>query len=155
MVMPRRPYAEASAGLRRAQGCWIDRYTAPGVARGSQASPSHDALARAWPVGEPGMARAIGQAFDRRVTAKTEIRGARGADRPAASFLAQLEQRAAVSVVDRRVVGRRLRLAVQRLEHQILEPWPRFRAASLRGILPPRASCIVVFFAREIEAGEF
>src|SRR6266446_1504928 len=34
---------------------------------------AHDALAGARPVGEPGMARAVGQAFERRVAAKTEI----------------------------------------------------------------------------------
>src|SRR5450759_2220356 len=58
-------------------------------------------------------------------------------------------------VVDRLVVGRRLRLGVQRLEHLILEPWHRSRAASLRGLLSRRASCIAAFFARQIEAGEF
>src|SRR5207244_9726614 len=67
-----------------------------------------NALARARPIGKPCVARAIGQAFERRVAAKTEIRKARSADRPAASFLAQLEQRAAMSVVDRLVVRRRL-----------------------------------------------
>jgi hypothetical protein len=63
-------------------------------------SPPRHALARARPVGEPGVARAIGQAFERRVAAETEIRGTRRADRPAASLLAQLEQRAAMCVVD-------------------------------------------------------
>src|SRR5258706_15111132 len=42
-------------------------------------SPPRDALARARPVGEPGVACAIGQAFDRGVAAETEILGARGA----------------------------------------------------------------------------
>src|SRR5229473_2680948 len=121
----------------------------------TQASPSHDALARARPVGEPCVARAIGQAFERRIAAKTEIGSARSADRPAASLLAQLEQRAAMSVVDRLVVRRRLRLAVQCLEHLILEPWHRFRALSLRGSLSRRAPCIADFVARQIEAGEF
>src|SRR5437667_2249917 len=37
-----------------------------------------DALARARPVGEPCVARAIGQACERRIAAKTEIRRARG-----------------------------------------------------------------------------
>src|SRR5260370_22316867 len=99
------------------------------------------------------MGRAIGQGFDRRVAAETEILGARGADRPAASLLAQLEQRAAVSVVDRLVVGRR-RLGVQRQEHLISEPWHRSRAVSLRRSLSRRAVCIAAFFARQIEAGE-
>jgi hypothetical protein len=56
------------------------------------ASPPHDALARAGPVGEPCVARAIGQALKRRIAAKTEIRKPRSADRPAASLLIQLEQ---------------------------------------------------------------
>src|ERR1700716_2825188 len=88
-------------------------------------SPPRDALARARPVGEPGVAGAIGQAFDRRVAAETEILGARGVDRPAASRLAHLEQRAGASVVDRLVDGRRFRLGVQRPQQLILEPWYR------------------------------
>jgi hypothetical protein len=111
------------------------------------ASPSRDALARARPVGEPGVARAIGQAFDRGVAAKTEILGARGADRPAASLLAQLEQRAAVSVVNRLVVGR-LRLGARGQQYLTSEPSHRSRAVSLRGILSRRASPIAAFFAR-------
>jgi len=67
-----------------------------------------NALARARPVGKPCVARAIGQAFERRIAAKTEIRKPGGADRPAASFLVQFEQRAAMSIVDRLVVMRRL-----------------------------------------------
>jgi hypothetical protein len=125
------------------------------LAPGYPASPPRDALAGARPVGEPAVACAIGQAFDRRVAAKTEIRRTRGADRPAASLLAQLEQRAAVSVVDRRVVGHGLRLPVQCLEHLILQPWHRFRAAFLRGTVSRRASCIAAAFARQVEAGEF
>src|SRR5436190_360698 len=57
-----------------------------------------------------------------------------------------------MSVVDRLVVRRRLRLAVQCPEHLILESWPRFRALSLRGTLPSRGSFLAV--ARQIEAGE-
>src|ERR1019366_8558543 len=154
-VMPGRPWVEASVGLRTAQGCWIADMPSCRIAPGYPASPPRNALARARPVGEPAVTRAIGQAFDRRVAAETEILGARGADRPAASLLAQLEQRAAMFVVDRLVVGRRLRLGVQRLEHLILEPWHRSRAASLRDLLSRRASCIAAFFARQIEAGEF
>ena len=55
-----------------------------------------------------------------------------------------------MSVVDRLVV--RLRLAVECLEHLILESWPRFRALSLRGTLPSRGSCLAV--TRQIQAGE-
>src|SRR5712671_862199 len=58
-----------------------------------------------------------------------------------------------MSVVDRLVVCRRLRLAIQCLEHLILDPWPRFRALSLRGTLSRRGSYLAV--ARQIEAGEF
>ena len=94
------------------------------------------------------MARAIGQPFDRRVAAETEILRARGADRPAASLVVQLEQRATVSVVDRLVIGIRPRLAAQFQSE-------RSRAVSLRGIRSRNASCIAAFFARQIEAGEF
>src|ERR1700736_3528739 len=99
------------------------------------ASSPHDALARARPVGEPGMARAIGHALDRGVAAKTKILGARSADRPTASLLAQLEQRAAVSVVDRLLVAGRLRLGVQRQDRLMSEPCRRSRAIPFRGIL--------------------
>jgi len=71
------------------------------------ASSAFDALARARPVGKPGVACAIGQALEGRVAAETEILGARAADRPAASLLAQFEQRAAMCAVDRLVGGRR------------------------------------------------
>jgi hypothetical protein len=70
--------------------------------------PPRDALPQARPIGEAGVARAIGQAFYRRVTAKAEVRGARGADWPAASLLAQIQQGTAVRVVDRLLVGRSL-----------------------------------------------
>src|SRR6202171_5973691 len=99
------------------------------------------------------MARAIGQALDRGVAAKTEILGARSADRPAASLLAQLEQRAAVSVVDRLLVGRRLRLGVQRREHLMSEPCRRSRAIPFRGLLSRAAPRTAAFFACQIEAG--
>src|SRR5882672_9500677 len=101
MVMPQRPCAEANVMVVAAQAAKHAARMSGSRQRGYLASSSRDALARARPVGEPGMARAIGQALDRGVAAKTEILGARSADRPAASLLAQLEQRAAVSVVDR------------------------------------------------------
>src|ERR1700675_976698 len=88
-------------------------------------SPSRDALTRARPVGEPGVACAIGQAFDRRVAAETEILGARGVDRPAASRLAQLKQRAGVSVVDRLVDGRRGRVGGTNPAHFAIVPLDR------------------------------
>ena len=55
-------------------------------------SSPRDARAAARPVGEPRVARAIGQAFDRRVAAEAEVVGARGTDRPATSRIAQFEQ---------------------------------------------------------------
>ena len=130
----------------------------PVAEAGSSGYPAlspHDALAGAGAVGEPAVARAIGQAFDRGVAAETEIRKPRGADRPAASLRAQFEQRTGVAIVDRRVVGCGLRLAVQRLQHPVLQPRHRSRAASLGGILSRRASCIGACFARQIETGEF
>src|SRR5258708_5090878 len=74
------------------------------VAPGSPILPPRDALARAGPVGESRVAGAIGQAFDRRVAAKAEIREPRGRDRPAAALLAQFEQRAAMFARDRLVI---------------------------------------------------
>src|SRR3984957_6613602 len=98
-----------------------------GIAPAYPVSPPRDALTRARPVGEAGVARAIGQAFYRRVTAKAEIRGARGADWPAASLLAQIQQGTAVRVVDRLVVGRSL-------ERPVFKPWHRSRTRSVRGV---------------------
>src|ERR1043166_941622 len=61
----------------------------------------------ARPIGEAGVAGAIGNAVARRIAAESEIRGAGFADRPAALRRAQLEQRALVRTVDRRlVIGR-------------------------------------------------
>ena len=52
----------------------------------------YDALAGARAVGEPGVARAIGQAIDRRIAAETEILGARGADRHFSALNSSNEQ---------------------------------------------------------------
>ena len=57
------------------------------------------------------MPQAIGQPFDRLVPAEAEVLGAGVADRPAAFPLAELEQRASASVVDRDVFRRRCGLA--------------------------------------------
>src|SRR5437868_4194319 len=57
-----------------------------------------------------------------------------------------------MSVLDRPFVGRRLHLAVQCLEHLILQPWYRSRTLSLCVPLSRRASFLAV--ARQIEAGE-
>src|SRR6266567_8305914 len=58
-----------------------------------------------------------------------------------------------MSVVDRLVVRRRLRLVVQCLEYLMLEPCSRSRAGLLRGAFSRRAPYLAV--ARQIEAGEF
>src|SRR5665213_329015 len=73
-----------------------------GIHRIYLTSSPRDALSRTRPIGDAAMARAIGQAVDRRVAAETEIVGAGRADRPAASGFAQFEQRAGV------VIGNRL-----------------------------------------------
>src|ERR1700719_892067 len=62
------------------------------------------ALPGAQPIGDAGVAGAIGEAVDRAVAAEPEIHGAGFADRPAALGLAQLEQRAFVRALDRRLV---------------------------------------------------
>src|SRR5207248_6131679 len=91
-------------------GClkFLSRQLAPRCARGGT-------------VGEASMAGAIGQAFDRQVAAETEILGSRRADRPAASLVTELEQRAAVFVADRLIISKRLRLGVDSLQHLILQ----------------------------------
>src|SRR6478609_6164406 len=58
-----------------------------------------------------------------------------------------------MAVMDRLIVGRRLRRAIQCLEHLVLDPWPRFRALSLRGTLSRRGSYLAV--AGQIETREF
>ena len=122
----------------------------PQLILGPPASSARDALPIGWPVGEPGVAGAIGQAFDRRVPAEAKIIGAGGADRPAASQLAQLEQRATVFCLDRLVVG----LSVRRPERPIGRPWPNSRPMSLRNIPSRRASRIAASSARQIETRE-
>src|SRR5882724_4505034 len=89
---------------------------------------ARDALTRAWPVGEAGMAGAIRHAVERRVAAKAEIRGARRADRPAAPLLAQFEQRAALRAHDKPPFDGQL-FVVERPQHLILQPRDRSRAA--------------------------
>src|SRR5712675_1161405 len=92
------------------------------------ALPPRHALARSRPVGEAGVAGAIGHAVERRVTAKAEVGGARRADRPAAALLAQFEQREALRADDRRAIFGLL-FVVERLQHPILKPRDRSRAA--------------------------
>src|SRR5256886_14778767 len=61
--------------------------------------------------------QAIGQSFDWLIPAEAEVLGARVADRPAAFPLAELEQRASASVVDRDVFRRRLRAPERHHQH--------------------------------------
>src|SRR2546430_12547033 len=70
------------------------------------------------PVRDARVSQAIGQSFDWLVPAKAEVFGARVADRPAAFPLAELEQRASASVVDRDVFRRRLRPRERRHQHR-------------------------------------
>src|SRR5580700_3115577 len=108
------------------------------------------------------MAGAIRQAFDRCVAAETEILRPRRADWPAASRLVELEQRAAMFIVDRLVVRKRLRLGVDGLQHLILQPRRRCQArspdgsldASLGGALARRAPFVGALFPRQIKARE-
>ena len=99
--MPRRPWGKASAGVCPAQGRRIARGAEPPDSFRQHLHRRADALARARPVGEAGVACAIGQAVERRVAAKAKILGAGRADRPAATLLAEFEQRAAVLADDR------------------------------------------------------
>ena len=78
------------------------------------------ALPTGRPICDARVPRAIGQSFDWLVPAEAEILGARVADRPAAFPLAELEQRASASVVDRDVFSRRLRPPERHHQHLML-----------------------------------
>src|SRR5271165_5634851 len=80
------------------------------------------ALPGAHAVGEAAVAGAIGQTFDRRVSAEAEMGGTWRRDRPAAGLGAELKQRASVSVVDRRL--RFHRVGDRRDRPQELPPEP-------------------------------
>src|SRR6516164_1525614 len=72
------------------------------------------------PICDARVPRAIGQSFDWFVPAEAEVLGARVADRPAAFPLAELEQRASASVVDRDVFRRWLRPPEHHHQHLML-----------------------------------
>src|SRR6266542_6654562 len=72
------------------------------------------------PICNARVPQAIGQSFDWLVPAEAEVLGAGVADRPAAFPLAELEQRASASVVDRDVFSRRLRPRERRHQHLML-----------------------------------
>ena len=72
------------------------------------------------PIRDARVPQAIGQSFDWLVPAEAEVVGARAADRPAAFSLAELEERASASVVDRNVFSRRLRPRERRHQHLML-----------------------------------
>src|SRR6516164_4866746 len=88
------------------------------------ASSSRLSAAAALPTDRPirnaRVPQAIVQSFDWLVHAEAEVLGARVADRPAAFRLAELEQRASASVVDRDVFSRRLRPRERRHQHLVL-----------------------------------
>ena len=88
------------------------------------ASSSRLSAAAALPTDRPicnaRVPQAIGESFDWLVPAEAEVLGARVADRPAAFPLAELEQRASASVVDRDVFSRRLRPRERRHQHLML-----------------------------------
>ena len=149
-VMPRRPWVEASAALCGAQA---DSYRCE--LRIAARLTSRDALARARPVGEPGVACAIGQAFERRIAAKTGIRGARSADRPAASLLAQLEERTAMFALSIGSSPATGSASANTSEHPILQPRHRSERVLVRDRVPARGAEHRRFFARQIETGEF
>ena len=88
------------------------------------ASSSRLSAAAALPTDRPicnaRVPQAIGQSFDWLIPAEAEVLGARVADRPAAFPLAELEQRASASVVDRDVFRRRLRPPERHHQHLML-----------------------------------
>jgi hypothetical protein len=101
------------------------------------------------PVRDARVSQAIGQSFDWLVPAEAEVFGARIADRPAAFPLAELEQRASASVVDRDVFSRRLRPRERRSAILL----SLIRAKSLPGAAPQapgHAHGITLSFHREM-----
>jgi len=84
-----------------------------------------------------GVACAIGQPFDWRVAAETEIIGDRGVDSASDIQTRSIRRTEQVCPLWRRVRRRpRLRRGVQRPQQLILEPWYRYRAGLLlRGTL--------------------
>jgi hypothetical protein len=72
------------------------------------------------PICDARVPQAIGQSFDWFAPAEAEVLGARVADRPAAFRLAELEQCASASVVDRDVFSRRLRPPEGHHQHLML-----------------------------------
>src|SRR5438094_279665 len=89
------------------------------------------------PIGDARVARAIGQAGEHLVAAEAEVLRAGLVDRPAALPLLELEHRAAASVVNRYLLGLRLRkgLAQHLALRDDAEPSPvfPFRACELGG----------------------
>ncbi len=82
------------------------------------------------PICNARVPQAIGQSFDWLIPAEAEVLGARVADRPAAFPLAELEQRASASVVDRDV------FSADALSAKSLESWG---AQALRHAFAPAA----------------
>src|SRR6185312_8242858 len=113
-------------------------------------STRESSISRGDPVSQPAMAGTIGQAIDRGIAAETEIRKARRADRPAAGLLAQFKQRAAMSVVDRRLKGNRL---VERhgSENLAAQPCRHLSSPGLRRIF---GRAVDVLLPHQLEAGD-
>src|SRR5215468_7845109 len=109
------------------------------------ASSSRLSAAAALPTDRPihnaRVPQAIGQSFDWLVPAEAEVLGARVADRPAAFRLAELEQRASASVVDRDVFSRRLRPRERRHQHLMLGDQARTLSAPSPWSLGTRKPC--------------
>src|SRR6185437_5636262 len=146
-----------STGVTKSRRPWTQANVArtPAQAPTNGASALRDALPRAWPVGEPAVAGAIGQARGRRVAAEAEVVGAGGIDRPAASRLGQFEQRTAMRAGNGIVDGRGLRSIVERLQQPVLLPWPGLAARPLSGIFfSRRRPRLAVCFAGQVETGK-
>src|SRR5213078_1807654 len=88
--------------------------------------------------GDARVPRTIGQSLDRHVAAEAEIGGAGMADRPAALLAAELEQRAAVPIVDGDVLGARRRCGERCHQYLVLGRDVQARAfwAPSRGFRP-------------------
>src|SRR5215471_14320836 len=114
-----RPRGSGDPVARRACSCmapqeqfWIRASARAGTTTTKRCRPrrrSPRSPTAAAPIGDARVAGAIGKAGERLVAAEAEILGAGLVDRPAALPLLELEQRAAAPVVNRYLLGLRLR----------------------------------------------
>jgi len=130
--------------------------TPKGLLPRRRVKPGHDEFGKlphdSDPIGEPAVARAIGQPLDRRVAAEAEVLRARRRDRPTAGLLAQFEQRAGVAVMDRLRFDVRLRLQWHHFDEKL--PQPRTRLRPRRRVLLSK-SLRAALVAGQVEAGDF